>query len=625
MTELQANNKQSSNDSFELNMKKMEKTNKLLDSIESKLTDFFGSKKNPTEISEKAENSFNSSLNASHQLRPITEEPSTRRTRSNSPGLVRPPTEPSEERNIHQATFGRPEELQLKKLSASLQLQSDAHLYDSKLLPQANRSANLRPSFTEDLQPRPSAGVDFLDRMNRLEETYQNKIRILEERIRTAEQETKQTLTINGQLMAEIQLVRKEATGSQEKFAEELRKKLFEQEERLSHVYDEKLKIKDEAIAIIQQQVISGEDRYAALRDEYESLLQKCESMAQKNEEIEKEKNSLLEKYQSLMNVHNEMIQLDIQKNMRLSQSNSSFFNFSQRQDAAAEANRLKLEESAQEIQELVEAIELYRKELQNLKANNTEIHQTFETEIERLRNELKLQKEQNFKLVEKLRLQQSLNQQLVKALESEQKLHDADGKHDESEEEVAEDVKAHVERKGFESTRKLHENLKELEEQTKENINQLNKVYEQVYPGEGKRHMSDAMNESHDLPFTNPSIKNSLSKAKKSVPRDVFAEESDTEEAKPAKAEKLREKPQRSESQRGKNLSASTESLHDIEDEFRKLKALADSKMPAKNSNKKSAAKLNTKVAKASGTKSEVEKKTKIDLPKAQSKKRLF
>lgn len=567
----QEDNKQTTMDSFEINLKQIEQTNKLLDNIEFKLSDFFAKKS----LNENFHTPYDSNKK-NHDLPKLYLEESTSNQRLNSsPSSVH--YKPSAQaqgilgglggRGSGLLTFGTAEQLRnhLKNASGeNLHTHFSRASCDEQFQSTASQQ---RFSAHDDIPIRGSVRNDSIDRMLELEDCYQSKIGLLQNRIKSSETEMRKLKVENKKLTMELNTIRKTIGMSREQFLQELKTALYEQEVRLTREFADKAAAKEEMIMRLSQENMRLNQENATLKSDYETLFQKNEKLMTAVQETEREQASLLDKYQNLMSIQNEMIHLDVQRNGRFSSDTSSFLHFSNQKDLKEN----KPDDNRVEIRAFMENIELYRKELEDLKCNNFQIKEQFQLETARIKADLKQQKDQNAKLIEQLKQQQSMNQQLTKVVELQSKL-TVEKQKEKLRNEYESSASSKTDRL---STRGLLDSCKEIFERGKENMNCMNIQEQRHYPGENEK-LLDTINDSANFPFTNPQIKSSWSKGRKSVPKMRTLD-------KPEQTHKRKEgsQPKTARLVHHKSEKVFSGLSTGLEEELRKLKAHVSSKIP--------------------------------------------
>lgn len=607
-------------DSFEANMDKIQQTNELLENIESKLTSFFnrGSALNNQEPMPR-ESIVSTLLSLkNHDLpKSMTEGVTTGRIQE---------TPPSFQYEVDHINNSR---IEIQEPS-HIGLRDSVRAYENLANKQSNyESLNSRNTFGGGesnfiAQPQPkqfvltqSNDIRLLDKMGQLEGFYQNRIRLLEEKLYSTDIEAQNALQTCEKLNQELQANRKTIN--------EFNSSLKQQEERLINDYDGKIASKDNSLEQMRHQSERLAEKYQELNKEYESTFNEKLTLRDKVSSLEEEKDNITNKYQNLMNVHNEMIQLDIQKNMRLSSSQNSSHLLSMRQESreSSKLGRIDQEDSI-DTRSLIEALEMYQKELHNLKENNRIIRREFDLELERVKNELNKQKEQNNELFEELHDQKVVNQKLMRMLEEQKMLY----KRDDSTIDYTDmldrfkDYNSQVIQKEM-----LSDNTRDIGEQLKENINQMNgmvhRISKEVNTSRSQYDLNSSI-ESTALPFTNPQIKNSLSKAHKQLSRVSYDGKGFENELKrqndirPGSA--IKSRPDRLGATKLPKKLERNRSLEEFEQEVAKLQSLVKAKR-LENEHKKALKNLNDSTLKMN--RSSIKSRSSIGSDKDRGKER--
>ena len=646
---------QSSNsiDSFEANLKQIEQTNQMLNNIENKLTDF-----------------FKSAEESSKKLREKNiDDTSFRRTgldykmgsENRSPNLYKSVTPYSPGEKTNPFTMS---ELNNRPLEAN----EEQHKEMTSRSQKSNYQTNTSPSFHnnvpsskgdafrsvenrkigariddqhQDLKPSEfhsnrqttdhfHSGADLIiERMSRMEEFYQNKIRIVEERAQGSERESQNLLRLNETLNDEMKRMRVDLANSKNEFLLELTRSLREQEERLVREFEKNIGAKDHALNETKRQAEKYAEKIEGLLNENERYSSESARYRARCEQAERDLEQISTKYQSLMNVHNEMIELDIQKNekrlLTASPHQTSAFNshpgvFSSPLRHQTPHNNyrqaylqtpLSSTQNPEEVRVLRDSVDIYRRELESLKDNHVHLKRQFLGEIDRLKDDLKSQKDENLNLVDKMKRSSHIN---ARQSSSRRQTEENDIskiiipdvnliKEDDLNKLNKEDLENYT-RNLQSSYVQLNQNLRELEEKSRENIDHFNKAYDQIY-GDNKNlnntgniltTYSDA-GAPGSIPFSNKQLKTNLSRTVTSPSRSESHHQknaSDPPESKRASRSILKgTKKGESIDKTKSNNSLSTKrekSYENIEEEIEKLKRLVNVKVGTLKRKKKSA-----------------------------------
>ena len=475
------------------------------------------------------------------------------------------------------------------------------------------------------------SGADLIiERMSRMEEFYQNKIRIVEERARGSEKESQTLLRLNETLNDEMKRMRTDLINSKNEFLNELSRSLKEQEERLVKEFEKNLGAKDQALTETRRQAERYAERIEILLSENERFSTESSRYRSRCDQVERDLEQLTTKHQNLMNVHNEMIELDMQKNeKRLSVAHpqhTSAFNSPQgvfssplRQQTPYSNYRQNFlhtpASSAQnpdEIKLLRDSVDIYRRELENVKENHTHLKKQFIGEIDRLKDELKGQRDENIILVDRMRQNPSArmrkstsrgqpeDHELSRIIPSDLHLIKEDDLNKLNKEDLE-----HYTRNLQSSYIKLDQNLRDLQEKSRENIEHFNRAYDQVY-GESKTlnttgnipTSTSDLRGRESVPFSNHQLKTNLHRAETSPlegEHGLQKEEKDQPESKRTSRSILKgRKKGKSVDKSKSNNSLSTKrekSYENIEEEIEKLKRLVNEKVGTVKKKKKTAA----------------------------------
>ncbi len=196
-------------------------------------------------------------------------------------------------------------------------------------------------------------GYSLVDKMNKIEESYQVKVGILEERLYSSEYEAEKFRKANERLEYENSRLRAEISDLQNRLGMEQRRKA-----------------ENEEIALSQVQV------------ENERLKLRLEEMKRECRDTLEEKDAIKAQYQQLMKVHNQMIELDMQKNEKTLRET----HISMRRD--------------EEVEDFAESILAYQHEVEVLKENNNLVQKQMMFELQKLQTDLKNQQEEKERIL---------------------------------------------------------------------------------------------------------------------------------------------------------------------------------------------------------------------------------
>jgi len=195
----------------------------------------------------------------------------------------------------------------------------------------------------------------ILEKMILLEESYKEKVNILEEKLKASYKEIETKEKINVQLKQEISDLNKVIVENG---------KIVEISEQLS-------------LKLTQMESVYEEDK-----KNFQSTLR---SLQEENQQLRQEKDEIEKKYENLLSVHQQMIEIDLQKNQNLLQS--SF-----------EKNQLRQNE--QEIAVLRNTINQGKDEIEYLRQNNHLMQKQYSYKITELKTQIAELKLQNDKLL---------------------------------------------------------------------------------------------------------------------------------------------------------------------------------------------------------------------------------
>ena len=238
-----------------------------------------------------------------------------------------------------------------------------------------------------------------------IERYYEKKIKILEERLSNSEKEINNLIKLKGGLNSEVIRLKVQLSESQNRYVDDLNKSLRSQEERLRREFDEHYQYRDND----PHENIKYLEKIDIITSEKGKLQQELADLQKQYERVWEEKDRVAGQYNNLLTAHNQMLQIDIHKNEKsLKSSQGERSNEGRVSVARSHDGRI----APEQLKMLVESLTLYKQELDALKENNVMIKVQFEEEINTLREELDVQREQNTKLLDKLRAQ---TQTLVK------------------------------------------------------------------------------------------------------------------------------------------------------------------------------------------------------------------
>ncbi|EAR87702.2 hypothetical protein TTHERM_00540220 (macronuclear) [Tetrahymena thermophila SB210] len=165
-------------------------------------------------------------------------------------------------------------------------------------------------------------GTDsIVSKLQKMEEFYQNRTRILEERINSLESENQKLLKTNSELVQQNEQLQQKLMMQKEQFLIEIQQKLKEQEHRLNTEFEMNLnRFSNKNQEFLSQQL---EEKHAYQKEldqikfERQNLMKELDELKKNNTELVDERDNINQSYSNLLAVHNQMLQIDIQKNER--------------------------------------------------------------------------------------------------------------------------------------------------------------------------------------------------------------------------------------------------------------------------------------------------------------------
>lgn len=210
---------------------------------------------------------------------------------------------------------------------------------------------------------------------------YERKIHLLEQRLESSDREINNIVTAKGVLNGEIVRLKAQMAELQGHFVEDLNRSLKAQEERLRREFSEQEKYREE------------ESR------EKIRYLERIEELTVENKRLQEDMEDLARRYERMKQEKDAQIKEERQRNER---SLKSSMGSEGRSSVANTESKL----SEEQLKGLVEALGMYKHELESLKANNRMIQVQFEEEIHALKDELHYQKEHNMLLEDRIQAQ---------------------------------------------------------------------------------------------------------------------------------------------------------------------------------------------------------------------------
>ena len=199
--------------------------------------------------------------------------------------------------------------------------------------------------------------------MNKVEEFYQGKVKILEERLHMSEYDIQGLKKVNERLEIEISKLKGENVDLQ------------------NLVNKERRRIETESEAMSERAALKGRQKVDEMRIEHERMREELIQLEKRYRDVAEEKDGIKYQYNELMKVHNQMIELDMQKNEKSLRDH----NISMRRTDEDFYN--------------AESFVSYKQELEVLRESNNLIQKQLKYEVQRLKDDLRKQKEENTKL----------------------------------------------------------------------------------------------------------------------------------------------------------------------------------------------------------------------------------
>ncbi|KAL4480794.1 hypothetical protein ABPG72_001663 [Tetrahymena utriculariae] len=275
-------------------------------------------------------------------------------------------------------------------------------------------------------------GTDsIVSKLQKMEEFYQNRTRILEERINSLESENQKLLKTNSELGQQNEQLQQKLMMQKEQFMTEIQQKLKEQELRLNSEFEMNLnRFSNKNQEFLSQQL---EEKHAYQKEldqikfERQNFMKELDELRKNNTELVDERDNINQSYSNLLAVHNQMLQIDIQKNERsLHHSFCQSSNSDRNIKPAVAPNQLIFHQS-QISEQKVESHQLIQDKRFNFenhnknqsyafKANDQQIQKEesheWREELSKLKEELEIEKRQRDKLESELRSQNIQHQE---------------------------------------------------------------------------------------------------------------------------------------------------------------------------------------------------------------------
>ena len=498
-------NPRTSKDSFDVKLKQIEQTSNMLSSIENKLTDFFNRNRDQeAKIKETVKEIQQVPLKSNYTSpkHNIEDRSPYAFSKQQSPGRsIHKESPPSKfisivdashndsqaqrhnssrvfEQYLPQQSRGSPVSAREFSIRENRETATEIKYQDS-------RNPNYRASLAGSAQNE-SRGNIIIDRMNKMEDFYQNKIHILEERATNAERECQLTMRENSTLIEEIKKMRAEVEYSRDQLMNESIRSSYRQETHRIKDLERKLQDMENALTEANRRADKYAEKLESLRTERDYHSSEAARYRSRCEHIEDDYRQLNQKYQNLLQVHRQMTEpnlYDQEKQVPVSPNyRSNVFGSPSSLSKSREYN-LGLGDSSN----------VYQRELETLKYSNSAIKKQFLQEIERLKNDGKPQREVNISPILKSRAtptsrisrtrRENDETELSRIIPTEFYLTRDDDFTRMSKHELE-----NYARSLQSSYIKLEENLREYTGRSREGLEQFNRAYELIYGDPDKR-----------------------------------------------------------------------------------------------------------------------------------------
>jgi len=269
-------------------------------------------------------------------------------------------------------------------------VESGREFHHEKILGNGRKSARY---WTKDEEER----MEDIDK-----KFYEKKIQLLEERLENSEKEVYHLLKVKESMNSELIRLKAQLSESHNRYIEDLSKSLKGQEERLRREFEQQLKYKEED----KNEHVKYMDKIESLTKERDILKHQIQDIRRDFEKLkeEKETGTGTARNSRLLSSHDHMgSHVDYQRNERHLKSPSDRL---QSEGRVSVAKSQDTRVGSEQFKALVESLNLYKQELENLRENNANIQHQFEQEVHALRNELEHEKEQNVKMAERIQMQ---------------------------------------------------------------------------------------------------------------------------------------------------------------------------------------------------------------------------
>jgi hypothetical protein len=355
-------------DSFDNSLKQIHNTNKLLNSIETKLTDFFSNEPLPGKATTPKEETFKENISMIHSR---SSQKLHKDENYSNPGrgfVSSPPNErefsqylsPSDDTRPQRITTGVTSPTQFRSQERVKPLSSIDNLPKRDLVGEWDRFE--RPTAIEVLENKSPSGHSIIEKMNKVEEFYQAKVKILEERLHMSEYDIQGLKKVNERLEIEISKLKGENVDLQNLLGKERRRTETESE------------------AMSERAALRGRQKVDEMRIEHERMREELIQLEKRYRDVMEEKDGIKYQYNELMKVHNQMIELDMQKN-----------------EKSLREHNISMRRTDEDL--YTESFVSYKQELEVLRESNNLVQKQLKYEVQRLKDDLRKQKEENTKL----------------------------------------------------------------------------------------------------------------------------------------------------------------------------------------------------------------------------------
>jgi len=208
------------------------------------------------------------------------------------------------------------------------------------------------------------SGHSIIEKMNKVEEFYQGKVKILEERLHMSDYDIQGLKKVNERLEIEISKLKSENVDLQNLLSKERRRTETESE------------------AMSERAALKTRQRVDEMRIEQERMREELIQLEKRYRDAVEEKDGIKYQYNELMKVHNQMIELDMQKN-----------------EKSLREHNISMRRTDEDLEHYAESFVSYKQELEVLRESNNLVQKQLKYEVQRLKDDLRKQKEENMKL----------------------------------------------------------------------------------------------------------------------------------------------------------------------------------------------------------------------------------